>query len=324
MKFYYLHLLIFAITLFACEKDQQNGDNTNTGKITYGKIRFTTPIDGDDREYFVHIPRSYKGDQAVPLVFMLHGTSGNGEEFWERSGWKEVGESQNLITAFPSSWRYCIHTQGETSNTTKWNTAPDAEWTFCIGQKPRNDIKFLRTVIDELSSKYRIDANRIYLAGFSNGGQMAAKCAIELSDVLAAVVESAGSFYLDTTYTPRRKLPVLYQVGNEDYGPGNTGPAIPMNQLAYLISTPGLSFKDGKFNTIAMDHVHNFILNPNFTISGDTTKASIATFKPMLATDKHEFQFVLIKGLKHAYPNGENHPLESAELNWNWMKQFSL
>jgi len=32
----------------------------------------------------------------------------------------------------------------------------------------------------------------------------------------------------------------------------------------------------------------------------------------------------MIKGLKHAYPNGENHPMEAAVLNWAWMKNFSL
>lgn len=323
MKTDLLYLIIFAFTLMGCEKDQSTVDHTDTGKIIYGKIRVTTQIDGDDREYFVHVPKSYTGNQDVPVVFMLHGTSGKGEEFYEKSGWREVGESQNLITVFPSSWRYCIISQGETSTTTKWNTAPDAEWTFCTGQTPRNDLKFLRTIIDELSSKYKVDSKRIYLVGFSNGGQMAAKCTIELSDKLAAVVQSAGTFYLDTVYIPKRKLAVLYQVGDEDYGPGNTGPAIPMNQLSYLISTPGLDFKNGRFNTIAMDHVRNFALQPHFTIGGDTTKFSFATYKPLLATDKHEFQFVMIKGLGHMYPNGDNHFLESAELNWNWMKQFS-
>lgn len=293
--------------------------------ITFGKNRVITKIDGDDREYFVHIPRSYNNEGGVPLVFMLHGTSGNGEEFWERSGWKEVGETENIITVFPSSWRYCIHTDGETKTTTKWNVTPDTEFTFCIGQSPKNDIKFLSTIITELSTKYKIDSKRIYLVGFSNGGQMAAKCTIELSDKLAAVVQSAGSFFLDTVYIPKRKqLPILYQVGNEDYGPENTGPAIPMGSHALLISTPGLTFKNGKNYIIANNHVRNFALNPTFTISGDTSRLSIATYKPLIANSNYEFQFALIKGLAHAYPNGGNHPLESAKLNWTWMKKFSL
>ncbi|MGB3173082.1 MAG: hypothetical protein WBB12_04480, partial [Saprospiraceae bacterium] len=215
-------------------------------------------------------------------------------------------------------------TDGETKTITKWNTVPDCEWTYCDGQKPRDDIKFLSAIITEMGSKYKIDDKRIYLVGFSNGGQMAAKCSISLSDKLAAVVSSAGSFYLDTVYQPKRKLPVLYQVGNEDYGPGNTGPAIPASAFTTLLTTPDLVFKNGKFNIIATDHIRNFSLNPKFVITGDTTKAIIATYKPLSASDKHEFQFVMIKGLKHAYPNGENHPMEAAVLNWAWMKNFSL
>lgn len=292
--------------------------------IFYGKNKILTRIDGDDREYFVHIPKSYMGKIAVPMVFMLHGTSGDGEEFYNRSGWREVGDTENIISVFPSSWRYCIHTDGETKNTTKWNISPDAEWTFCNGQSPRNDIKFLNVIINEMGAKYTIDNKRIYLVGFSNGGQMAAKCSIELSDKLAAVVQNASSFYLDTIYTPKRNLPVMYQVGNEDYGPGNTGPAIPMDRLSFLISTPGLDFYNGKFHTIAKDHIRNFSLSPKFTISGDTSKATVATYMPLAANAKYEFQYVMVKGLKHAYPNGENHPMEAAKIHWLWMKRFSL
>ena len=38
---------------------------------------------------------------------------------------------------------------------------------------------FLRKVLREVTLGYKIDENRMYLNGFSNGGQMAAKCSIE-------------------------------------------------------------------------------------------------------------------------------------------------
>lgn len=61
---------------------------------------------------------------------------------------------------------------------------------------------------------------------------MAGKCTIEMCDKFAAIVESAGSLYSITpntqTYFPVRKLPVYRQKGNQDYGPGNTGPTAPM------------------------------------------------------------------------------------------------
>jgi len=314
---------LFTGSLSSCQKDSGDVEPIAQSPVT-GKNRFTTNIDGDEREYYVHVPQSYTGSTAVPVVFMLHGTSGDGEKFYNHSGWREVGNDENILTVFPSSWRYCINDNGEIKNTTKWNTPPDADWSFCPGQTPRNDIKFLNTIIAELNARYKIDNKRIYLAGFSNGGQMAAKCAVELSDKLAAVAENAGSFYLDTMYLPKRKLPVMYQVGNEDYGPGNTGPAIPLSQLGTLISTPGLTFMNGKHYRIANDHIRNFGFSSTYTLSGDTNSVSYATYKSLTPGSPYEFKFIMVKGLGHAYPNGDNHWMEAARIQWAWFKQFSM
>jgi hypothetical protein len=39
---------------------------------------------------------------------------------------------------------------------------------------------------------------------------------------------------------------------------------------------------------------------------------------------KHLIPFVSVLTLAHAYPNGDNHPMEAAVVNWKWMKQFRL
>lgn len=313
-----LHLFsaVLLLLLSACKKEE-------TPDFKLGKNRFTIQIDGDEREYYVHVPSGYTGKTAVPVVFMLHGTGGNGEEFYDNSGWKEVGERENVITVFPSSWRYCITTMGETKTITKWNSQP-AEWEFCDGQTPRDDIKFFNLIIEELTDKFKVDSKRFYLVGFSNGGQMAAKCSIEMSDKLAAIVESASSFYLNTTYTPRRKMPITFQIGNEDYGPGNEGPAIPLSALDTLLTDPNISLQHGKHYDIAQTHINSFGLNPNYTITGDTNTVAIATYVSATPNPNNYFQLALIKDLKHAYPNGTNHPLMAAEINWSWLKQHSL
>lgn len=293
------------------------------------KIRVVTKIDGVDREYFVHIPMNYDSTKAQPLVFMLHGTSGDGETFYNAYGWTELADKEGFLTVFPSSGRYKIITQGEMNVTTKWNTPPDAEWTFVEGQKPLDDIKFLRTIITEMRAKYKIDSKRIYLNGFSNGGQMAAKCAIEMSDVLAAVCSNAGSFYLDTIYKPKRKLPYLYEVGNRDYGPGNEGPEfpqIPLILLDSLISIPNLPYQNGKHYLIDNDCIRNFNLKRQHVISGDTSFVVVATHQPNKPGPGtgYEFKFVYVKDLGHQYPNGKIHPYDAVTNHWNWMKQYVL
>lgn len=286
------------------------------------KMRFTIPLDGVQREFYMHIPGSYNGINSVPLVFMLHGTGGDGEVMYTSSGWAELSEKEGFIAVFPSSMRYRIDDNGELKNITKWNTAPDADWTFQPGETGKDDIKFLRKIIEEIVARYNINTKRIYLNGFSNGGQMAAKCSIEMSDLLAAVCSNAGSFYLDTVYIPLRKIPYLYQVGNRDYGPGNVGPdfpAIPMHLFDTLISTPGIPFQNGKHYRIAHNCINNFSLDPTHgPIVGDSNFALLTTYNALDPKALHEFKFILVKDLGHSYPNW------APEKHWEWMKNFTL
>ncbi|MBL7701659.1 MAG: hypothetical protein JNM14_05385 [Ferruginibacter sp.] len=318
----FLLLTILSAGFFSCSKNDEEMLTPISSTPVTGKNRFTTMVDGDEREYYVHVPKSYTGDVSVPVVFMLHGTGGDGEKFYNISGWKEMGEDEGFITVFPSSWRYCIIDNDGVSNITKWNTPPDAEFIFCPGQKPRNDIKFLNTVITEVSSKYKVNSKRIYLAGFSNGGQMAAKCVIDLSDKLAAIAENAGSFYIDTMYTPKRKLPVLLQIGNEDYGHGTIGPAVPLSGLDTILRTPGLPYLGGRLNRMAGYHIKYLGLNPNFTIAGDTNAVVVATYNSLSGSG--DFRISFVKNLAHIYPNGDNHWMEAARTQWKWFKQYSM
>lgn len=318
MKKFTILILAAIITVFiSCNKDTPP-EPPQTPKYVIGKNRFTVKIDGDDREYFVHVPLGYTGSTQTPVVFMLHGTNGNGEDFYTNSGWKEVGETENIITVFPSSWKYCIVEDGQTHpNTEKWNALP-LNWAPCAGEVVRDDIKFLQQVITELNLKFKVDNKRIYLVGFSNGGTMASKCSYEMSDKFAAIVESASSSYGQQSI-PLRKLPILYQRGNEDYGPGGTGPTAPMNSLSFLLTDSSTSLLQGHLYKFSQTNIYYFGLNPNFTISGDVNTIVTATYTSKNPNEPlNVYTVALIKGLKHSYPNG------AAVRNWEWLKQYSL
>ena len=307
-------LVVASVCLVFLSCDKKKVECCDVIQYETGKNRFTLSVDGEEREFYVHVPTSYTGSSNFPVVFMLHGTSGDGEKFYDGSGWKELGESENILTVFPSSGRYCIidPVDGQ-KTTTKWNITPDAEWVFCAGEKPKDDIKFLKAIIDDLKSRFMVDNKRIYLVGFSNGGQMAAKCCVEMSDQFAAIVQSAGSFYLDTVYVPKRKLPITFQIGNEDWGPGNTGPVLPLSQFDTLLKAPNF-----RYFGISQRHIAHFGLNPNYTISGDTTTAAIAHYESATGQPNNIFNFVMMEGYAHVYPN------IAATANWAWLKQFTL
>ena len=173
--------------------------------------------------------------------------------------------------------------------------------------------------MDDLDDRFNVDYKRVYLVGFSNGGQMSAKCSIELSDRLAAVISNAAAFNLDTTYTPQRILPTAFQLGNKDYGPGVDGPEIPLSQIDVALTN--LTYKPAR---VASTHIKSFGLSPNYVITGDTNTAVIATYPSLTAGSPNNYRFVFVKGLGHAYPNGENHWMKAAELHWEWLKQFSI
>lgn len=300
------------------------GGNSTTPAVekakrsSIGKNRFTIDTDGEQREYFVHVPTGYNGCEAFPVVFMLHGSGGNGERFYNISGWKEVGEEENILTVFPSSFVYpCIFDDGVNKrNAEKW-TSYDLE--FCGKSEPVDDIKFLSAVIDEMSEIFRIDENRVYLAGFSNGGEMAARCAIELSDRLAAVVACAGSLPTGQTYQPKRKLPVLLQIGNSDaklLAKLGASEPLPMDFGDLLSDYPLIQ-------DVIDVYLRSFELTNSITEIGNPERYIIAEYTSS-CDQENVFRFAVIKNLEHNYPNGKNHPLKGAELHWKWMKNFQL
>lgn len=305
--FYFFCILI----LVSCSKN-----SNNDSQYLKGKNVLTTKIDGDNRQYIVQLPSNYDPKNKYPAVMMLHGSSGNGEKFWNISGWKEVGDTANIITVYPSSWEYCIIETNGTLKTTKWNAS--GSFGYCPGEVPRDDEKFFSVIIDEITAKFSVDPKRIYLVGFSNGGSMASKCMVTMSDKFAAICSNAGSLKSDTVYNPKRKIPFLLQVGNEDDNiiTLNNNQPLPMNfNQVYKIADIQASI-----TTI----LNSLGLGNSFSVSGDPNNVITASYNSTSGIPDNVFLYRIVKGLKHQYPNGSNHPMYGAAEQWNWMKNYKL
>ena len=57
----------------------------------------------------------------------------------------------------------------------------------------RDDVGFVRALIDSLERELEIDPRRVYATGISNGGMFAHRLACELPGVLAAIAPVAGA-----------------------------------------------------------------------------------------------------------------------------------
>lgn len=310
-------MALTTLSLNKCVKD--NHDEHAENPSIPGKKRFTLVVDNAIREYYVHVPPGYDSITAFPVVFMLHGSGGNGEKFYSISGWKEVGDVQNILTVFPSSPQYpCVYDDGvKKRNAEKWNSY-DLE--LCDGASPIDDVKFLLHVIDELKQKYNVDEKRIYMAGFSNGGEMSSRTSIELSDKLAAVVACAGALPVDTIFIPVRKLPVLLQIGNSDnklLGKLGTANPLPMDINQLFSNFPAVQ-------EVANTFVDAFTLNSAYSTGGDPNTFVYADYASGSTKNDNLLRFMLVKDLGHNYPNGKNHPMKAAEIHWEWMKNYRI
>lgn len=138
---------------------------------TVGDFGDTMMHDGAERRYAIHVPTSYDGSEAVPLVLDFHGFSSNGTQQMA-FGWSRKSDEEGFIV---------VHPDGLASS---WNGGE-----LCCGQSLANDVDdvgFALAIVARLREQACIDPRRVYVTGLSNGGAMTHYLACDQSGVFAA------------------------------------------------------------------------------------------------------------------------------------------
>lgn len=289
----------------------------DTSLYDIGRTDVSLMVEGEERHFVLYIPEKYDASRTHPVVFMLHGSSGDGDKFFRISGWTEVSDSVGVITVFPSSGAYCIEEDGRIKNTTKWNTYR-SDWDFCDSNMGLDDVAFFRAIVNHLDEELKIDRDKVYLSGFSNGGIMAAQSAVEMADVFAALASNAGTFVAGGMYEANESVSYMAQVGNEEdfMRSLNGGDPYPLNRIDELIT-------QDMVRHVFEIPISLFDLSTDFVRSGNVNQHACLTFAARRNDENHEFRFCLVNQLAHNYPNGKNHPFQAAWDQWQWMQQFS-
>ena len=274
-----------------------------------GKWDCSINVEGVDRHFIVYQP-SQVSDNKFPVVFMFHGTSGNGEKFYNISGWKEKADREGFIAVFPSALRYCVDDKGKVVNTSKWNDGKLVH-VACKGQTLRDDVLFFREMVKYLKADYDIDESRIYASGFSNGANFVSRLTMEASDILAATAMSAG-YLQDTSFVGKQLIPSFLTVGNMEEKLRSDGRPLAVDRHA--IQNPGL-------NGLVSRMLYKLELASDYTFEQKPMMA-LYRFDKNTGAGKNIFQFAVIDSLPHRYPNGINHPLVMADIFWDYFSQF--
>ncbi len=160
---------------------------------------------GIERKYVLHIPPGYDAAHPTPLVLAFHGIGLNAEEMIRISGLSKQADAAGFIVVYPNG----------TGETKSWNGG------HCCGEAAKNnvdDVGFVRALIDQLAALTKIDTQRIYATGFSNGAIMVYRLACELSDRIAAIGPVAATQILDdqNLCRPARNVSVIHFHGTAD------------------------------------------------------------------------------------------------------------
>ena len=152
------------------------------GPKTY-KIAMDIRIMGARRTYLVHIPAEYDPREQLPLVVVIHGAFDTAKGMEKFSGFSDLADRERFIAMYPNGMGIFGFFQ-------HWNAG------HCCGKAAADnvdDVGFVADAIEDIRSRLKIDADRIYMVGFSNGGMLAYRFAAERGDMLAAVAPLAAS-----------------------------------------------------------------------------------------------------------------------------------
>jgi polyhydroxybutyrate depolymerase len=170
-------------------------------------------IDHLSRSYIVHVPPGLDGHRKVPVVIMLHGAGGSGEEAESYTGFDDESDSEGFVVAYPNATLpFPNRPSGRYTNPSLWH---ERTGLGTMAQHHRDDINFISEMIDELEEHYFADPDRIYVTGFSNGASMTFSLGINLSERLAAIAPVSGQL-LNARGTLHYPLPLLFIIGDED------------------------------------------------------------------------------------------------------------
>ncbi len=140
-----------------------------SGTLNYG---------GALREYRLYIPAIYNPATPVPLVFNLHGYGSNMQQQEFYGDFKPIADTANFIIVHPNGLL-------DGTGTRFWNTFGSSTTV--------DDLGFLTALLDEISTNYSIDQDRVYSTGMSNGGFMSHDLACFRSERFAAIASVTGT-----------------------------------------------------------------------------------------------------------------------------------
>jgi polyhydroxybutyrate depolymerase len=289
-----LFSLIAFLIFYSCSPEEEK-INKNL-EFCYSNNNIQSIVNNaNSREYVIYVPDSYDGVSSIPLMLNFHGFGDSASDFIRDTDMLAVAESNAFILAYPQG--SCL------DGISHWNACPNGG----DNKSDADDFGFIELIINDISSKYNVDIERVYAVGYSNGGMMAYGLANYKSDLIAAVGSVSGAM-LDCIGSTNHPMPVVHLHGTSDdvipYDGGN-GWNSTKNTLDHWINLNNTTI----FPIVNTDNSGSVIIE-HFVYDQGNNSVSVENYKYI--------------GGEHVWFNATFQGQNTSELIWNFMSRYDI
>lgn len=132
------------------------------------------------RSYLAYVPADLR--PGSPLVIVLHGSAMDGATMRRWTGYEfdRLADRDGFVVLYPDGYRK------------NWNDCR-RDATYAARLENVDDIGFIKLLIERLVAEKGVDPRKVFAFGYSSGGQMAHRLAIETPDLVAAVAAAGAN-----------------------------------------------------------------------------------------------------------------------------------
>lgn len=273
------------------------------------------------RRYILHLPKIYDGIKEVPLVIFLHGAGGNSENAQSFTNFNQVSNDNGFLVAYP---------QGlfeRNPNGFVWAAARGLP----ADSLGIDDVGFIDTLVTILKGQYKINAKKVFICGFSNGGFLVQRIAFEKNQQFAAF-GSLGATMNQNKYgskDPGRAIPMMFVLGSSD-------PLVPYNGGIAGVNTtlPIVGIEKAVSFWVTNNNCQTAIPSADLPNKSTNDNSTVTVYEYTNGSCNSKVKFYKINGGGHTWPGvklirqtprGEtNLDISAGQELWDFFKQFEF